>query len=58
MKLPDIKKMNEQVQDADSRRMINKLIDIVSELNKEVEVLKKIKSEVIYVNSSKNIGYK
>lgn len=57
MKLPDIKKMNEQVQDADSRRMINKLIDIVSELNKEVEVLKKIKSEVIYVNSSKNIGY-
>lgn len=51
MKIPEIKKMNEQVHDADARRMINKLIDIISEMNKEIEVLKNKKQEIVYVNS-------
>lgn len=52
MKLPDLKKLNEQVQDAEARRVINKLIDIIIELNKEVEICKKKEvTQIIYRDS-------
>ncbi len=54
MKLPDLEKMIIGCDDMNARKMINTLIDIITEMNKEIETLKKKKSNIDTVYGKHN----